>query len=309
MKQTLFISFLIAVLWGIGLSAQPMPVPVPVMAHHHDDSDSDYTLHEQEIIRKSFVVGNAHKVLDVDNIFGSIEVVGGQSDKVELVATKTIYAESQERMEAAKKEVTLDITDQPDLLKFYVNGPFRCNCDCDGGCKGDCRGWHHDRGYQVKWDFQLQVPLSLDIRLKTVNSGHISVRNVLGNFWVNNVNGRIELQDVGGGAAHARTVNGGVKVTFKENPKEKSDFSSINGALELTFPRGLSADFGFKTMNGRVYTDFEMTMLPAVPVHADAQNGKFVFRSDRYTRGRVGSGGIEIKAETLNGDIRVLERQ
>jgi hypothetical protein len=309
MKRTLFISFLIAVLWSIGSLAQPMPVPVPVLGNHHDDFDSDYTLREQETIRKTFAVGNVHKLLDVDNIFGSIEVVGGQSDKVELVITKTIRAESQERMEAAKKEVTLDVTDQPDLLKFYVNGPFRCNCDCDGGCKGDCRGWHRDRGYEVKMDFQLQVPVSLDLRLKTVNSGHVSVRNVLGSFWVSNVNGGIDLQDVGGGAAHARTVNGGLKVAFKENPKENSDFSSVNGAVELSFPRGLSADFRFKTMNGRVYTDFEMTMLPAVPVHADTQNGKFVFRSDRYTRGRVGSGGIDIKAETLNGDIRVLERQ
>lgn len=309
MKRTFFIPLVIAVLAGAGYSAQPAPVPIPGPGHHHDDSDSDYSLSEQETIRKSFAVGNAHKVLDVDNVFGSVEVVGGQSDKVELVVTKTIRAESKERLEAAKKEVTLDVTEQPDLLKLYVNGPFRCNCDCDGGCKGGCSGWHGDRGYQVKMDFQLQVPVNLDLRLKTVNSGHVSVRNVIGNFWINNVNGRIDLEDVGGGTARARTVNGGVKVVFKENPKENSEFSSVNGAVELSFPPGLSADFRFKTMNGGVYTDFPMTMLPTQPVRANTENGKFVFRTDRYTRGRVGAGGIEIKAETLNGEIRVLERQ
>ena len=309
MKQTLVLVSLMIATMCVGYAAQPVPAPAPVPGHHHDDSDSDFPLSEQETIRKSFAVGNARKVLDVDNVFGSIEVVGGQSDKVEMVITKTIRAESKERMEAAKKEVTLDVTEQPDLLKLYVNGPFRCNCNCDGGCKDGCGGWHGDRGYQVKMDFQLQVPVSLDLRLKTVNSGHVSVRNVLGNFSVHNVNGRIDLEDVGGGAAHARTVNGGVKVTFKENPKESSDFSSVNGAVELSFPRGLSADFRFKTMNGGVYTDFPMTMLPTQPVRADTQNGKFIFRTDRFTRGRVGSGGIEIKTETLNGDIRVLERQ
>ena len=132
MKRALLSSLLIAVLWSTAFAAQPAPVSAP---GHHDDSDSDYPLREQETIRKSFSIGNAHKLLDVDTINGSIEVVGGQSDKVELVAVKTIRAESKERMEAAKKEVTLDVTDQPDLLKLYVNGPFRCNCDCGNGCK------------------------------------------------------------------------------------------------------------------------------------------------------------------------------
>jgi len=307
MKGKYLISCLIAM--AVSLVAITVPAAGLAPGHHHDDdSEADYPLHEQETIRKSFTVGGAHKLLEVDNVFGSIEVVGGQSDKVELVITKTIRAESQERMETAKKEVTLDVTDQPDLLKLYVNGPFRCNCDCDEGCRGNCSGWHGDRGYQVKMDFQLQVPVNLDLKLKTVNSGHVSARNVIGNLSVHNVNGRIDLTDVGGGAATVKTVNGGVKASFQQNPKQNSEFSTINGALELQFPKDLSADFRFKTMNGGVYTDFEMTMLPAQPVHAENRNGRYVFRTDRMTGGRVGSGGIEIKANTLNGDIRVLER-
>jgi hypothetical protein len=261
---------------------------------------------EQETIRKTFTVGGAHKLLDVDNIFGSIEVVGGQPDQVELVVNKSIRAESKERMEAAKKQVTLDITDQPDLLKFYVNGPFRCNCNCDG--EGCCSGGRADRGYVVKMDFQLHVPRNIDLKLKTVNSGHVNVRDVIGNFSVHNVNGGIEMQDVGGGKALARTVNGGVKVVFRENPKENSDFGTINGPVDLTFKRGLSADFRFKTMNGHVYTDFEMTSLPLQAATTERHDGKLIFRTDRYTGGRVGGGGLEIKADNLNGDIRVLER-
>lgn len=272
----------------------------------HGRSDSSMPLSEQETIRKSF--SGAHKLLAVDNIFGSIEVVGGQSDQVEIVVTKTLRAESSERMEAAKKEVTLDITDQPDSLKLYVNGPFRCNCDCEGECNHGC-GWHGDQGYQVKMDFHIQVPRHIDLKLKTVNSGRVNVRDVIGSFFVNNVNGGIEMQDVGGGAARARTVNGGVKVTFRENPKENSEFGTINGPVELYFTRGLSADFRFKTFNGHIYTDFAMSSLPAQPARAETQGGKFVFRTDRYTGGRVGAGGPEIKADNLNGDIRVLERQ
>jgi hypothetical protein len=273
---------------------------------HDDDNDSGMPLREQETIRKSFTVGGAHKLLDVDNVFGSVEVVGGSGDQVQLVITKTLRAESKERMEAAKKEVTLDVTDQPDLLKLYVNGPFRCNCNCDDdGCRG---GWHGDRGYVVKMDFQLQVPRNIDLKLKTVNSGRVTVRDVIGNFSVNNVNGGIDLTDVGGGAARARTVNGGVKVVFRENPKQNSEFGTINGPIELYFTHGLSADFRFKNFNGGVYSDFEMTSLPALAPTTERHDGKFVFRTSRYTGGRVGAGGPEIKADNLNGDIRVLER-
>jgi hypothetical protein len=281
----------------------------PAQGRHEHDDENDFSmpLREQETIRKSFTVGAVHKLLDVDNVFGSVEVVGGTGDQVQLVITKTLHAESKERMEAAKKEVTLDVTDQPDLLKLYVNGPFRCNCDRDG--EGCCSGGRHsDRGYVVKMDFQLQVPRNIDLKLRTVNSGRVTVRDVIGNFYVNNVNGSIELTDVGGGAARARTVNGGVKVVFRENPKENSEFGTINGPIELYFVRGLSADFRFKNFNGGVYSDFEMTSLPALAPTTERHDGKFVFRTSRFTGGRVGAGGPEIKADNLNGDIRVLER-
>jgi hypothetical protein len=266
-----------------------------------DDSDSSMRLQEKETIRKSFNLTADHKILEVDNVFGSIEVTGGEGNQVQLVVNKTIFAESKYRMETAKKEVTLDITDQPDFLKFYVNGPFRCNCS-DG-----CEGQRGDHGYRVKMDFQLQVPRNIEVKLKTVNSGSVHVQDVTGNFSVHNVNGRIEMLNVAGSGT-AKTVNGPVKVTFRENPRENSDFGTINGNVELYFVRGLAGDFRFKTMNGAVYSDFEMTSLPAQPVSSERRGTKFVFHSDRFTGGRIGSGGPEIKAENLNGDIRVLER-
>jgi hypothetical protein len=266
-----------------------------------DDSDSSMRLQEKETIRKTFNLTADHKVLEVDNVFGSIEVTGGEGNQVQLVVNKTIFAESKDRMETAKKEVILDITDQPDFLKFYVNGPFRCNCS------DDCEGQRGDHGYRVKMDFQLQVPRNIEVKLKTVNSGSVHVQDVTGNFSVHNVNGRIEMLNVAGSGT-AKTVNGPVKVTFRENPRANSDFGTINGNVELYFVRGLAGDFRFKTMNGAVYSDFEMTSLPAQPVSSERRGTKFVFHSDRFTGGRIGSGGPEIKAENLNGDIRVLER-
>jgi Toastrack DUF4097 len=264
-----------------------------------DDSDSDFPVTDHETIQKSFTLSSARKSLEIDNVFGSIEVIGGASDQVQLTVNKTLRAESKEALELARKEVTLDITQQDALLKLYVNGPFRCRCD-------DCRNSRDHDGYIVKMDFQLHVPRDIDTNVKTVNDGRVLLRNINGAFYVRNVNGDIQMDNVAGsGSAH--TVNGPVKITFRENPRESSSFKSINGNIELAFARNLSADFRFKTFNGSIYSDFPVTVLPTHAMQEDHRDGKTIFRADRFTGARVSSGGPEIKIENLNGDIRILE--
>jgi hypothetical protein len=270
-------------------------------SHDHDRWSSDMNVKEQETIKKSFPMTAAtQKSLEVDNVFGSIQVVASSTNEIQLVVTKTIQAESKAKIELAKKEVTLDITQDNNSVRLYVNGPFRCNCQ-------DCNHGDRDSEYVVSMDFQIQVPVSTDLKLRTVNDGEIKVQGVAGSYAVNNINGGIEMLNVAG-SGKVRTVNGGVKVTFRENPQANSEYASLNGNVELYFRENLAADFRFKTFNGGVHSDFPLTALPAHAPVEERRNGKFIFRSDRYTGGRVGSGGPEIKVENFNGEIRVLER-
>jgi hypothetical protein len=315
----LFTALMLGSLLPISLSAQyanPVPIPQPVisiaapvpldlhlpspfpLSFHH--SDRDLPVQEQETIQKSFSMSGAqHKSIEVDNVWGSIEVVGTNSDQVQLTVNKSLRAESKDKLELARKEVTLDITEQPGSLKLYVNGPFRCHCD--DGC-----GHREFEGYIVKMDFQLRVPRDIDIKVKTVNEGRIAVRDINGNFHAANVNGDIEINNIAGsGTAH--TVNGPVKVSFRQNPHDNSDFHTVNGVVELRFAHDLAADFRFKTFNGSIFSDFPVTALPVHAMQEEHRGAKVVFRADRYTGVRVSSGGPEIKVETLNGDIRILE--
>jgi hypothetical protein len=290
----------------------PQPVikvapPLPLELHFPsvspitlNESDRDLPVQEQETIQKSFsMAGVQHKSLEIDNVWGSIEVVGTNSDQAQLMVKKSVRAESKEKLEQARKEVTLDITEQAGSLKLYVNGPFRCNCD--DGC-----GRREFEGYIVKMDFQLQVPRDIDIKLKTVNEGRVLVGDINGNFVVRNVNGDVEMNNVAGsGTVH--TVNGPVKVSFRQNPRETSDFRTVNGPVELRFAKSLAADFRFKTFNGSIYSDFPVTALPVRAIQEEHHGAKVVFHADRYTGVRVNSGGPEIKVETLNGEIRILE--
>jgi hypothetical protein len=266
-----------------------------------DNDEPSLTEHAQEKIEKTFAMpaGTGRRTLEIDNVWGSIEVVGTASDKVQLTVDKSIRAESKGKIEQARKDVTLDITQQADALKLYVNGPFRCDCH-------DCSRSRESEGYIVKMDFQVQVPRDVDIKIKTVNEGRVSVRDINGGFLVRNVNGDIQIRNIAGSGT-ARTVNGPVKVSFRQNPREASDFQTVNGSIELAFARDLSADFRFKTFNGGIYSDFPVTALPVQGMQEEHHGSKVIFRADRYTGARINAGGPQIKVENLNGDIRILE--
>lgn len=285
---------------SILMALRAAAVPGTVFANSRDDSDRDWPVSDQENIQKTFAMpSSGARSLEIDNVWGSIEVVADTTDKVEMTVARKTRAESKDELEKAKKEVTLDITQQEGALKLYVNGPFRCQCD-------DCRHSRDEDGYRVKMDFQVHVPRDIDVKVKTVNEGHVVVRNTNGNFLVRNVNGDIEMDNVAGSGT-ARTVNGPVVVSFRQNPRENSEFKTVNGRIELRFAHDLSADFRFKTFNGGIYSDFPVTALPVHSIQEEKRGGRVVFRADRFTSARVNAGGPEIQIENLNGDIRILE--
>lgn len=261
---------------------------------------ADFGVKAQETIQKSFALpAGAHRSLDIDNVYGSIEVTGGSTNGVQVTVEKTIRAQSNDAVERARKEVTLDITQKGGDVKLYVNGPFRCNCD-------DCRNSREDRDYVVQMDFKVQVPESIDLQVKTVNDGRVRVSNVSGDFLVRDVNGGIEMDSVAGSGS-ARTVNGPVTVSFRRNPQGNSEFRTINGNVELRFQPDLAGSFRVKTFNGGIYTDFPVSALPLRPVSEERHGGKVILRADRSTGIQVGTGGPEIQIENLNGDIRILK--
>src|ERR1700691_4237053 len=82
---------------------------------------------QNETIQKTYPLsGAAPKKVIVDNVNGSIHVTGYAGSEVRLVAHKRLRADSSETAEQARREVTLDISQQDNTVRFYVDGPFRC---------------------------------------------------------------------------------------------------------------------------------------------------------------------------------------
>jgi hypothetical protein len=255
---------------------------------------------EKETIRRNFP---AAARLEVDNINGFIHVTGYNGSEIQMIAEKTIHAESQDRLDTAKREVKLDTRQSGDTLTFYVDGPFRCHCD-NGGFNVH---QHSHPGYRVNYDFEIKVPVATMLLLGTVNAGDIRVENTTGDFDVGNVNGGIEMREVAGsGPVHS--VNGKILVLFASNPARNCSFKTVNGSIEISFRPKLSADVRVKTFNGQAYTDFDVTALPALSPVSERRDGKFIYRSDRSTGLRIGNGGPEFNFDTLNGSIRIINR-
>ncbi|MCJ7681790.1 MAG: hypothetical protein MUP70_13760, partial [Candidatus Aminicenantes bacterium] len=241
--------------------------------------------------------------LQLDNIFGSVTVIGTNRTDIKMTARKTIKARTRDRIQKAKNEVRLDITEEDRLIDIFVDGPFREKNQSKN--KGDYVE-HWDPGYRVHYDFTLEVPKKINLFIKTVTEGDVSVQNVEGDFEVRNVNGKILIDGIAGsGSAH--TVNGGVTVHFDSNPKNDCSFKTINGDLELHFRNNLEADFWLKTFHGEAYTDFDYKKLP-VKVERTEKNddkGKYVYKSNHISGVRIGKGGPKITMDTLNGDLLI----
>jgi len=69
--------------------------------------------------------------------------------------------------------------------------------------------------------------------------------------------------------------------------------ASVNGSVAVQLPANASAEVHASTVNGSIRTDFPLTV-----------QGKFV---GRHIDGKIGSGGRELKLNTVNGSIQLRQ--
>ena len=258
---------------------------------------------DSTIARTLRFAGSGERTLVIRLINGSIRVSGSDEATVDLQIRKQIRAAGDADAREAERDVVLDIADSAATVGAVVREPEGHVC---GEPNDTGRGWRWRPRYQVTFDVTVRVPRGVRLALCTINSGEIRVDQTAGDFDVSNVNGRITMTGIRGSGG-AVTVNGPVAVTFSDVPQAASRFKTINGHVTIAFPAGLSADLVMKTFNGGLFTDFDLQPLPQPAPAPVAQQGmRRVYRSNDFTRVRVGRGGPEITLETFNGDVRVV---
>jgi hypothetical protein len=270
-------------------------VSISLLAAQH--RQSDWTFEDRETINRTFKVAagdNVSKLL-VDNVNGFIHVTGGAGSEIRVKVEKHIRGESQSDLDRAKHDVTVDMSQDGNSVKLYENGPFRS--------PGGGVNWSSDRyRYSVTFDYEIEAPSGAQLELKELN-GAIAVKNSSGNFKVNTLNGKIDMQEIAG-AGSVRSLNGAVKVAFTRNPTAESSFHTLNGPIDIYFQPSLDADISFKTLHGGVYSDFDVTTVPAV-LQGEGSGTRFVYRTGGNMKVRAGKGGPALSFHTLNGAIRL----
>lgn len=254
-----------------------------------------------EVIEKSYAYRPGQTVV-VDNVYGSITVKGHDREVVKLKVHRRSTARNDEMMRQSEKHVMLDITNDADLIEFYVDGPFRRQED-----RTHRKSRYNERDYKIIFDFELCVPRKATLQIKTVMEGDIAIHGIMGDYEVGHVNGSIDMTGLKG-SGEAYSVNGDVHLDFDANPRADCRFGALNGEVRMFFRKGLNADFTLKTFNGEFYTDFALKTGPNKTFNEIKRNGKTVYKAGHLTRVRAGQGGPLIQLDGFNGNMFILNK-
>jgi len=256
---------------------------------------------EEPVQRTLRFGGPSPHTLEVGTIAGNIRVEGYDGSEVVLTATRTTSADSTGEFEAAQRDVVLDVAEGGSTIKAVVR--YFGGAACGEDNHRERRDWPD---YDVRYDFTIKVPRDTRLVLCTINDGHLDVKGTRADFVLRSVNGRIDMEDMGG-SGEATTVNGGVKGSFTAPPRSDSVFRTVNGSIVLTMPKTFAADLRMKTFNGGLYTDFDTQPAPAKQsIATERKAGRTIYQVDEFAMVRIGKGGPEMIMDTLNGDVRVL---
>ncbi|HVF23047.1 MAG TPA: hypothetical protein VM941_08235 [Pyrinomonadaceae bacterium] len=135
----------------------------------------------------------------------------------------------------------------------------------------------------------LKLPRQISLLAKGVN-GAVIVGEISGPIEISGINGKVQVANAAGSAT-LKGINGSVMVGLKSVVSSGIEMSGINGNIELQLPANLNADFEARGMNGRVIADYPNASIDK------SRHGNY--------SGRIGSGGAQISASGINGNIRL----
>ena len=269
-------------------------------------SDLEYS----DSLRKElgFADPDASPLLTVDNIFGSVNVIGYDGERVLVEATRSLSGKSKDDVEQAKNEIGLRTYSSENRIHVFVNTPHSYFDSSKQRLTYYQRnnGWWNDVDYRYHLEITVKVPVNTAVRLATVNDGNVNVENIRAEFLtVNNVNGELHLKNVSG-RTKAETVNGDITINYASNPEQNSRFASVNGDIAIEFEPDLSAQVRYKTLNGEMYTNFAIAdARPYMSKKSTRAKNGMKYKLESLQSVTIGDGETVLNFETLNGDIYV----
>ncbi len=167
----------------------------------------------------------------------------------------------------------------------------------------------NSENWNSKIEVTVEVPSTLNLKLKTYNDGDLEVNNITGIVELVNYNGAITATGISGTVV-AETYNGDIKIAYdKLTPDTPLSYANYNGDIDLTFPTGFKGSFKMKTKMGEIYSGFDAQVQKASPVtKTESKTGVYKVVIDDWVKAEVNGGGPEITVQTYNGDIYLRKK-
>jgi hypothetical protein len=222
----------------------------------------------------------AGRVIEIKGINGNVEANPSSGGEVEVVAVKRSHHSNPD-------DVRIEVVRHGEGVTICAVYPN------EGGTPNTCTPGPNDRSNvrnnDTSVNFIVRVPAGVRFTGKTVN-GKVDAENLSADVEARTVNGGINVSTTG--LARATTVNGSITVSMGNVTwTDGLEFKTVNGGIDLSLPASLSAEVQIKTLNGDISTDFPMTVTGTV--------------SKRRLSGTVGSGGRDLRLETVNGSVQL----
>ena len=206
--------------------------------------------------------------VSIDNMNGDVEISGWDRNEVEIDAVKT--ARDRQRLDDTRIEVDSS-SNSVEITTHYQEHFFNNN--------------------PASVHYTLHVPSKARIdRINLVN-GSLTLQQLSGEIRANLVNGKLRASDLAGEGDLA-TVNGTIDANYSSlKDVREIKIKSVNGSINLTLPQSPNAQVSASAISGDITTDFPLTV-----------KGHLVGKS---LEGTLGSGGIRIELENVNGGIHI----
>jgi len=214
--------------------------------------------------------------VSIENVNGSVTVIGGRGNDVEIVAVKK--GKKQELLD----EIQIIIDHSDDAIRIETEFP-------DKGVKGWFSWGEGDRG---SVSYTVTVPSSANLESVESVNGNLEISGVYGVVKASTVNGGIKASGLSANAK-IETVNGSVAASFVSlGGQQKASCESVNGRLVVNLPSDADASVSAETINGGIDgSDFGLET-----------NKGFIGRD---LDGDIGDGSARLALSTVNGAIKI----
>ena len=210
----------------------------------------------------------------IDNPFGSIDVIGTDSNVISVTADRTLTAPDTVTLKEASDGVALSFEGDTKVRLIRTLLPPMRN---------------------VRWavlvNYVVHVPRGVNVKIGGSKAAdHIHVSNVNGSVTVNGFSGTVIMEGVVG-ASVVNMVNGRIIYDYTQKPVARAQVQAVNADIDMWLPANSNFEWVANTINGDMLSTFN--------VKARSFNGS-VFH------GIVGSGGTTINTESMMGHVAVL---